>query len=114
MKTTIADIPHVDIPEIVFGADMEKFKEFLAREDVKKTPWMDTPSSEYASTLFYKGGKLPETLREGVTEQDSERALRFFKACLVSFGPKHEDKMRVCGFVLNLVFPLDPEKDEGE
>lgn len=65
----------------------------------------DTWGTRFFSRVFFKGGTSPrpQTL-EGVTQQDVHRILKWLRAGMGSFSPRHEDKERVCGMLWQTFF----------
>lgn len=61
-----------------------------------------TPYCNLASSIFFKGGKIPSK-RDDVTEEEYIKGKNFFKIVLSSWAPKHEDKELICGYILSRI-----------
>lgn len=104
-------IPKLDDAAIVFpaGPDIENAYGVLTPIALN---WQDdfplSDGARFFSTLFYKGGDIPPAKRiEGMTEEDAVRVLRFVRAAMGSYFPKHEHKEAVCGMLWEVFFDLE-------
>lgn len=105
-------IPELDDAAIVFpaGPDIENAYGALTPIALK---WQDenplSDGARFFSTLFYKGGNIPPAKRiAGMTEEDAVRVLRFVRAAMGSYYPKHEHKEAVCSMLWEVFFHLEP------
>jgi len=58
-----------------------------------------TPFNKLFSTLFFNGGRID--IKNDIPEDFKEAALRYLKAFMGSWEPKHEEKEAICALILS-------------
>ena len=77
----------------------------LAEAKLRGMDMYSNPYNKLASILFFEGGSLK--FKQGIDEEFRVNALRYFKALIGSFAPKHEHKTAVCALILSEI--AEPE-----
>lgn len=89
------DFPIISDLDVAFGEyPKEWFNNILKIEDTPE----DKKWFVLASNLFFKGGTIP--INKNLSEEYRYNGYRILKAVMSSFNCKHEDKEKVCGFIL--------------
>lgn len=104
MNITDYQFPVLTDLDLAFST-LETPQDLLQEARSKK---MDYPMNIYnrlASHIFYRNDEI--ILNEDLDPKFSEDALRFLRAFIRSFAPKHEDKIAVCALIS---FPLTDPK----
>ncbi len=87
----------------------EKLAKLCPDEFQRGNPW-----SDYAMTLFYRGGKISNWSWKSYDDQIKGRQMACFKGLLGSFGVSHEGKTAVAGWMLSEMLTEVPEHIETE
>ena len=103
MGLTFFPIPEFDEPVQLFGAPESCY---FKRHNLPKVPQKYV---DLVSTLFFKGGALPEFQ----PEVDRAKAFVAVRAWLHSFAPAHEAKEATVGYALWLWCEGDLKAKEG-
>ena len=67
------------------------------------------PYNKLFNTLFFKGGRLPN-YKADVSMEDRKNGLRYLRALMMSFKPRHEHKEAVCAYILSELVDEPVEK----
>jgi len=89
----------LNIPKIsggLFEYPKDFFKEALSFEFPSYAD--EKEYSDIVNGLFFNGGKIP--VGGGIDKEYQSRGIAMLKAIIVSFEPKHEEKVRVCAAIL--------------
>lgn len=99
MTTEAIEVPEVDDLDIAFPT---RWRDLLPpQEDLTDDEWRGhTPFCKAIQSIFFRGGKLSDhgiTMKPGV---DGDKVMRYIRATLGDFGPKHEHKIGGIGHML--------------
>ena len=105
---TINDVPSVTELDLTFPTHQcnEKLLKYAIEQGFHKTT---NPYNRAVSTLFFNGGSVIKL--NDVSDEDFSKVMRYFKALIGSYAPKHENKTAECAWLLSLVAKSEIIKD---
>lgn len=91
--------PKISDADVAFGG--LRIPDYLIEEAKEKGFGKDSnPYNKLFSTLFFKGGRLPN-YKADVSMERRNLGVRYLKCLMGGFDSRHEDKEAVCAYILS-------------